>query len=181
LLRSLIVRGYRRMRPWLESLEHDEMAGFATDPSGLYHFPTFLCRLIEEAARAERYRLEFGVVVFQLPFATASAPQRAELEAALRSSLRKADIPGRLSDDLLAVLLPETGRRAPEAAQRISHLLSQAAGTPISAGYARYPADSQRVSDLLRIATERCAGAEMPELVSQLEVGIGAGITRPER
>ena len=61
-VRSLVIRAYRRLRPWLESLEHDEMAGRAAEPAGLHHFPTFLCRLIEEATRAERYHLEFGVV-----------------------------------------------------------------------------------------------------------------------
>src|SRR5438067_2253162 len=145
LIRALIVRGYRRFRPWLESLEHNEMAGSAVETAGVYHFPTFLCRLIEEAARAERYQLEFGIVVLHLPLAEVSAPQRADLEVALRSYLRRADIPGRLSDDLLAVLLPETGRKAPEAAQRIARLLSEAAGISINAGYARYPEDGQRV------------------------------------
>src|SRR5436309_1393674 len=175
MVRSLIVRAYRRLKPWLESLEKAEtVEGGAAVTSGVSHFPTFLCRLMEELARAERHHLEFGLVVFHLPLSVARGHQRAELEVALRDCLRQADIPGRLSDDLLAVLLPETGRRAPEAAERISRLLSEAAGISINAGYARYPEDGQRVSDLLRIATERCAGAEVPELVSHLQVGVGA-------
>jgi len=169
----LIVRGYRRLRPWLERLEHDEMAGSAVRADGVHHLPTFLGRLIEETARAERYQLEYGVVVLRLPPALAASPERMEIEAALRSSLRRGDIPGRLSEELLAVLLPETGRKAPDAARRIARLLSETAGTAISAGYARYPADAVQVSDLIRIATARCAGAELPEVDFLAGVGLG--------
>ena len=161
-VRSWIVRGYRQLRPWLEALEYEERAEQGTDTTGVSHFPTFLCRLIEEAARAERYRLEFGLVVLHLPISAARGPRRIEMEVALRGYLRKSDVPGRLSDDLLAVLLPETGKSAPEAAARIARLLSQAAGMEITAGYARYPEDGQRVSELLRIATERSCGSGVP-------------------
>jgi hypothetical protein len=161
IIRWLIVPAYRRLRPWLEAMEIEETSdGAAAGASGVSHFPTFLCRLMEELARAERQHLEMGLVVFHLPLSVARGPQRIDLEVTLRDCLRKSDIPGRLSDDLLAALLPETGRQAPEAAERIARLLSQTAGTAISAGYARYPGDGQRVSELLRVATERSTGGQ---------------------
>ena len=170
MMRSLIVRAYRWLKPWLESLEKEEtVEGGAAVTSGVSHFPTFLCRLMEELARSERHHLEFGLAVFHLPLSVARGPQRAEVEVALRDCLRQSDVPGRLSDDLLAVLLPETGRRAPEAAERIARLLSEAAGASITAGYARYPEDGQRVSELLSIATERSTGAAAPAPMAREE------------
>jgi diguanylate cyclase with GGDEF domain len=172
MVRGLIVRAYHRLKPWLESLENQESAaGGPAVASGVSHFPTFLCRLMEELARAERHHLELGLLVFSLPLSAARGPQRTELEVVLRDCLRKSDIPGRLSDDLLAVLLPETGQRAPEAAERIARLLSQTAGTAVTAGYARYPQDGQRVSQLLAVATERSTGTAAPEAMAR-----GAGL-----
>jgi hypothetical protein len=169
MVRSLIVRAYRQLKPWLESLEQEESAGGGgAVTSGVSHFPTFLCRLMEEMARAERHHLEFGLAVFHLPLSVARGPQRTELEVTLRDCLRQSDIPGRLSDDLLAVLLPET-RRALQAAERIARLLSQTAGTSITAGCARYPTDGQRVSELLAIATERSMGAAVPAAMARGE------------
>jgi hypothetical protein len=163
MVRTLILGGYRRLRPWLERLESEESMGDGpVVTSGVSHFPTFLCRLMEELVRAERHHLELGLLVFSLPLSAARGPQRTELEVALRDSLRQSDIPGRLSDDLLAVLLPETGQRAPEAAERIARLLSQTAGAAVTAGYARYPEDGLRVSELLAVATERSMGTAAP-------------------
>lgn len=160
LARSLVLGTYRRLKPWLENLERAEtVEGAAAATSGVSHFPTFLCRLMEETARAERHHLELGLVIFHLPLSVARGARRTEIEVVLRDCLRASDVPGRVADDLLAVLLPETGRRAPEAALRIARLLSEAAGTRITAGYARYPQDGQRVSELLSIATERATGA----------------------
>lgn len=177
LARSLIACAYRRLKPWLENLEREEtVEGGEAVTSGVSHFPTFLCRLMEETARAERHHLEMGLVVFHLPLSAARGPRRTELEVVLRDCLRASDVPGRLADDLLAVLLPETGRRAPEAAERIARLLSEAAGTRITAGYARYPQDGQRVSELLSIATERSTGGAAPALIAPEE---GAAETTP--
>ncbi len=173
IMRSLVVPTYRRLKPWLEALEREETGGAAA-MSGVSHFPTFLCRLMEELARAERHRLEMGLVVFHLPLPVARGPHRTDVEVTLRDCLRKSDIPGRLSDDLLAALLPETGSQAPEAAERIARLLSQTAGAPITAGYARYPRDGQRVSELLRIATERSTGTAAPEPLAPGEGAAGA-------
>jgi hypothetical protein len=163
MVRTLMLGAYRRLRPWLENLEREESMGDGPAvTSGVSHFPTFLCRLMEELVRAERHHLELGLLVFSLPLSAARGPLRTELEVVLRDCLRKSDVPGRLSDDLLAVLLPETGQRAPEAAERIARLLSQTAGATITAGYARYPEDGLRVSELLAVATERSTDAAAP-------------------
>lgn len=63
---------------------------------GLYHFSTFLTRLMEEVVREERCHLEFGVGVFQVPLTPATQRLRRTLEAALRDCLRRADSPARL-------------------------------------------------------------------------------------
>lgn len=165
--RALIARAYRKLRPWLEAIEHQDATQHSLDGvPGLYHFPTFLVRLGEELARAECCHLELGVVVFQVPpSAAARRPQRG-LEIALRDCLRKTDIPGRLSENMLGVILPETGQGAEAAADRMARLLSRVAGHPIASGFARYPADGQKASDLLRTATERSTTLVPPALTA---------------
>ena len=152
--RALIVRLYRNFKPWLEVLEQQ----YATRESiglspGLLYFPAFLIRLTDEVARSHRYQRELGLLVFEV----AHLPLRKQrvVEVALRDALRRADVPARLSDHLLGVLLPETSQGAAAAATRLALLLSAVAGSPISGGYARYPEDGNSVSDLIRVATER--------------------------
>jgi hypothetical protein len=158
--RGLIARSYRRFKKWLEAIEEADTAqqgaGIAR---GLYHFPSFLIRLMEETAQAERYQRKLGLVVFHLQPSTGSKRQRRLLETALRDCLRRADIPGRMSDDILAVILPETGPGVSAAADRIARLLTNVAGYTVASGFARYPEDAQRPTDLLRIATERSSEA----------------------
>ena len=154
---TLIVRAYHRLQPWISALEESAAAGEAVTP-GIYHYPGFLQRLIEETERARRYEIEFGVVVIQTS-AFAHGRQRRRLEVALRDSLRKADVPGRLAGDTLAVLLPETGRGTPAAADRLAALLTRAGGGPVSTGHATYPADSEHPSELIRLAIERSTHA----------------------
>src|SRR2546423_953149 len=110
--------------------------GAETTP-GLYHFPAFLIRLMEETERAERYKLHLGLVVFHLPPSLGTRRQRRALETALRDCLRKADIPGRMSEEMLGVILPETGPGVPVAADRIARLLSGVAGDAVTSGFAR--------------------------------------------
>jgi hypothetical protein len=164
--RGLIARSYRRFKTWLEAIEEADTAQQgARITRGLYHFPSFLIRLMEEMARAERYQHKLGLVVFHLQPSTGTKGQRRSLETALRDCLRKADIPGRLSEDILAVILPETGPGVPAAADRIARLLTNVAGYPVTSGFARYPEDAVKLADLLRIATERSSEASplLPE------------------
>jgi hypothetical protein len=159
--RTVLVGAYRKLKPWLEVLEQQHEAQESTSLApGLVHFPTFLLRLKEELILAERYRRELGLVVFEVPAGTRR--QQRKLEIALRDCLRKSDIPARLSENMMGVLLPETNQGFAAAAERIARLLSQVAGSPVTSGFARYPADGQTGSDLIRIATERSSDLSGP-------------------
>jgi hypothetical protein len=165
ILQSLIVQTYRQLRPWLEQLEEQETLHEGTQTvRGVHAFNPFLIRFIEEIERAHRYKRELGLVVFQItppPGALAWKWKRRETELALRDCLRKADVPGRLSDTMLGVVLPETGVNVPQAVARITEILSKALDAPVASGYAVYPIDGEKAPDLLRIATRRCSG-EVP-------------------
>jgi hypothetical protein len=158
----MIVQTYRQLRPWLEQLEEQETLHEGTQTvRGVYAFNPFLTRFIEEIERADRYNRELGLVVFQItPPAGALAWKwkRRETELTLRDCLRKADLPGRLSDTMLGVVLPETGTNVPQAVERIAGILSKALGAPVVSGFAVYPVDGEKAPDLLRIATRRCSG-----------------------
>jgi hypothetical protein len=156
--RAMIAGAYRKLKPWLESIEQQHLAQESHRLApGLLPLTAFLIRLTDETTRAERYRRELGLVVFQVP--AGSPRQQRELEIALRDCLRKADVPARLSEHVLAVILPETGAGAPAAAERIALRLSGIADSPVTGGFAHYPADGEKGSDLMRIATERSSVA----------------------
>jgi hypothetical protein len=151
---ALILRLYRRLKPWLEALEQQHEAQESTGQTpGLLYFPGFLIRLQEEIARARRYHRELGLVVFEV--ASLSRRQQRAVEVALRDALRRMDVPARLSDHLLGALLPDTGPGASQAAARLGYLLSGVARQPIGFGYALYPAEGENVAELLQIATKR--------------------------
>lgn len=85
-----------------------------------------------------------------------------ELGIALRECLRKADIPARVEDHTLGVVLPHTGRGAAVAAERITKLLAQVAGRPLRCGLAVYPADGRSPDELLHAAEQQLAAAAIP-------------------
>lgn len=89
----------------------------------------------------------------------------------MRDCLHRSDIPGRLSENALAVLLPQTGQGTPAAAERIAQLLSQVAEAPVGAGFACYSDDGERASDLLKIATDRSTAAQPTASANQGEAG----------
>lgn len=80
-----------------------------------------------------------------------------EMGVALRECLRKADIPARLGDGLLAVALPQTREGATVVAERITSLLSQIAGCPVTSGIACYPVDAREPATLIEIASAKAA------------------------
>jgi hypothetical protein len=157
-LASLIVRGYQRLQPWMAVLEQTAATGQVLAP-GIYPYQAFLARLAEETDRAERYQLELGLIVFQLPVGFRNQHQQWKLEVALRDCLRKADIAGRLSEEMLAAVLPETGRGTPAAAERVAQLLLRAGASAVSTGFACYPADGQSAPQLIQVAVERITAA----------------------
>jgi hypothetical protein len=153
--RSLIARAYRRLRSWLEAIAEREAAEREVYLApGVLAFHPFLLRLREEIERAERYSHEMGLVVFHLLSTSDKGKQRL-VEIALRDTLRRSDICGRLSDHLLGVILPETGQAVTLATERIARLLSETAGGPVGSGFARFPDDGKKASELLRVATKR--------------------------
>jgi hypothetical protein len=157
-LASLLVKGYHRLQPWIAVMEQTAATGQVLAP-GIYPYPAFLSRLAEETDRAQRYQLELGLLVFQLPVGSRNKPQQWKLEVALRDCLRKADIAGRLSEETLAAVLPETGRGTPAAAERIAALLLRAGASTVSTGFACYPADAQSAPQLIQVAIERITEA----------------------
>ena len=80
-----------------------------------------------------------------------------ELGIALRECLRKADVPARIGEGLLAVALPQTREGAVVVAERIAPLLSQIAGCPVATGIAYYPADARDPAALIEIAHAKAA------------------------
>jgi hypothetical protein len=80
-------------------------------------------------ARAQRYQRELGLLVFEVPHL--SPRQQRAVEAVLRDALRRADVPARLSDHQLGVLLPKSSQGAAAAVARLGRLLSEAAGYPV--------------------------------------------------
>jgi hypothetical protein len=151
----LIARSYRQLTPGRESLQQGAAPENTPLTRGLLALPAFLSRLLEEIMRAERYPREVAIAVFQLH---GPPEQQRPVEIAWRSTLRQADIPARLSDQMLGAILPEASQGAAAAAARLALLLSGVASSPITSGFACYPADGQTGADLLRLATERSSG-----------------------
>jgi hypothetical protein len=56
---------------------------------------------------------------------------------------------------MLGVILPETGQGVTLATERIARLLSETAGGPVGSGFARFPDDGKKPSELLKAATQR--------------------------
>jgi hypothetical protein len=146
---------------------------------GLCDIATFYRRLILEITWAERTERPLGVAVFQVPPLTPE--KQRELELALCQSVRtptrwaglplpwhllsrfverrrKADVPGRLTEQLLAVILCDTNQ-GEIVAERIQRRLAQAGECPIASGFAAYPSGAHTASDLINMATWRSQAA----------------------
>jgi RNA polymerase sigma-B factor len=85
-----------------------------------------------------------------------------EMGVALRECLRKADVPARIGEGLLAVALPKTRDGAVAVAERLTALLSQVAGCPVVVGIAYYPADAREPSALIEMASDRASKERPP-------------------
>jgi RNA polymerase sigma-B factor len=96
------------------------------------------------------------------PVSRLSSSALKELGIALRESLRKADIPGRVEPETFAVVLPQTGEGAFVVAKRVSELLVQVAAVEIASGVALYPADGREPAALLAAARARSSGVGDP-------------------
>ena len=74
-----------------------------------------------------------------LPPSARSAWKQRAAEIERRDTLRRADIPGQLSENLLGVILPETGQAVTLATKRIVRLLTHTVGGRVGSGYAPLP------------------------------------------
>ena len=113
-----------------------------------------------EIARAERYRRQLAIVLFE---AERSATL-AQFDPALVRSLRRWDFIGRLDIDrpALAALLPETNRAG--ARGLIRRLGSKLNG--IRTGIATYPEDGPNLAKLVEVATSRAIRTDFQSVPS---------------
>jgi len=107
-----------------------------------------------EIARAQRYRRDLSIAVFDVPIAFARDRQF-QLQNSVRNNVRGTDIPIWISNATLALVLPETGQGACAATERIARVLADVAGGPVASGYARFPEDGHTAAELVRRAVRQ--------------------------
>jgi hypothetical protein len=107
-----------------------------------------------EITRAQRYRRELSIAVFDVPIAFARDRQF-QLQNSVRNNVRGTDLPIWISNSTLALVLPETGQGAAAATERIARVLADVAGGPVASGYARFPEDGNTASELVRRAVRQ--------------------------
>jgi GGDEF domain-containing protein len=127
------------------------------DNSGLYADWYFRLRLQEELERSKRYGVRFAVMLVKpiglhadAEFASAAG----WFAEHLQRHLRKSDVPALLQDGHLAILMPNTARRAATSVQQ--RVASELASVEPHSGIACYPDDSQDIAELLHMASKRC-------------------------
>lgn len=125
--------------------------------SGLYADWYFRLRLQEELERSRRYGMRFAVMLVKpiglhadAEFASAAG----WFAEHLQRHLRKSDVPALLQDGHLAILMPNTTRRAATSVQQ--RVASELASVEPHSGVACYPDDSEEITELLLIASTRC-------------------------
>jgi len=129
--------------------------------SGWYKSWYFDLRVVEEISRSTRYQLPLTLVAICLPTPLTAAGGRTGFNKRLAelatTSLRRTDIPAVLSDNELAVLLPQT---ASLDAEVVVDRLTQALALyePVI-GAASYPEDGREAARLLLIAEHRALGS----------------------
>ncbi len=146
-------QGFWRARIDLVSIQHEE--------TGLYTDWYFRLRMQDEIERCRRYDLHFSVLAIK-PLA---AHQEIEMQSAtawfgerIHRQLRRADLAALLHDGTLAVAMPNTGRRAAQAAKR--RIAKELAPAEPSLGLACYPDDGQDPDALLSAAIPAVATAK---------------------
>lgn len=151
----------------LSQLDHGprDMARGGTNVAALFDV------LEGEIARAGRHHRDLSIAVFDVPLAFARHRQLA-LRNSVCSHIRGTDIPVWLSNNTLALVLPETGPGVLVATERLARMLSDVAGGPVAAGCARFPEDGQSASELLRSAVRQKRAAPI--------CAVGGALVRPE-
>lgn len=134
------------------------------EETGFYNDWYFRLRVQEEIERSQRYKLHFALVVIR-PLAL---HQDVEVQAKakslgdrIRRHLRRSDLPALLTGGDLAILMPNTGRRAAGTVRR--RLTKDLKLTEPLLGLACFPGDGEDVSALLAVATDATIGQTMPQ------------------
>ena len=119
--------------------------------------PAFELRIEEEISRAKRFKLELGLLLFQVPPEVERAPGIVrgprEVPKAVQRQLRRSDLLGWLGGGELAALLVHTGAKGVNAAatrlQRSLEAMARSLAVPaVRVGYASFPGDAQSPVEL---------------------------------
>ena len=137
---------------WRARIQHVSRENEVT---GLYKDWYFRLRLLEELERSQRYELSCSVLLIR-PMALHRESElwltSAALIGQLRTQLRRFDLPAFLEDGQMAVLMPNTGRRAAKTArQRIAKALEL---VEPAFGLACFPGDGEDPQELLKTAAD---------------------------
>jgi hypothetical protein len=123
--------------------------------------PVFEQRIEEEISRAKRFKLEFGLLLFQVPpgFEGAFGPATAsrEVPKAVQRQLRRSDLLGWLAGGELAAVLVHTGAKGVNSAgarlQRSLEAIARSLALPaLRVGYASFPGDAETPVELFERA-----------------------------
>jgi hypothetical protein len=122
--------------------------------------PLFEQRIEEEISRAKRFKLELGLLLFQVPpqvEGERGAVTRREVPTAVRRQLRKSDLLGWLAGGELAAVLVHTGAKGVNSArarlQRSLEAIARSLALPaIRVGYASFPGDAETPVELFERA-----------------------------
>ena len=134
------------------------------EETGFYNDWYFRLRLQEEIERSQRYKLHCALLVIR-PLALHRDIEVQAMGKSLgdqiRRHLRRSDLPALLTGGNLAILMPNTGRRAAETVRR--RLSKELKLTEPQLGLACFPGDGEDASVLLAVATDATIGQAMPQ------------------
>jgi hypothetical protein len=138
------------------------MRGAASLPAGRVQTqPLFEQRIEEEISRAKRFKLELGLLLFQVPPGFEGAPGAAggprAVPKAVQRQLRRSDLLGWLAGGELAAVLVHTGANGVNSAgarlQRSLEAIARSLALPaMRVGYASYPGDAETPVELFERA-----------------------------
>ena len=139
------------MRATQQGLWHARLGQFLPtrhEKTGLYSFWYFRLRLQEEIERAQRYGLQFSILLAK------PAQQQGEpgawLDERAQQALRRTDLPALLRDGSIGMILPHTEPADAQALQR--RLASELSGQEVRFGLAHFPSDGEDTDTLLAAA-----------------------------
>lgn len=151
--------------------------------TGTYNQKYFLERLDEEISRAYRYKHQLGLILVRidLPDSVGKFTKIIRTDDVLqqaaqriRASIRKADVVGRYSDNVFAILLPHTGTSISSVAERIKKALhnnafespqtSDVVSADVEVACSFYPDQGKNSEELLLPIVEALGIAKADEL-----------------